>query len=225
MLSTILSTLLGRLFRKGESDDGDKALNDQFLHMLEVVAGVYQAMSRLALDETPDCAALEKSLKAGDAETNQLEETIRRSVLLATAASHHPQSSITSHMMLLSNVRDAERMGDFAKNMFSVLGQKHEAAHDAFRDTLVAQLQSTLTLLADLAPAWRETRVEEAQRIADAVKRMGEECDRIVFGLMADPSESKTPVATALLFRYQKRFLRHLFNIAMCVVRPYREML
>ena len=184
--------------------------------MLENVKEMYRlAMSALQGSEPVD--AVRDNIYALDREVNEKERTIRRSLVnhLSFRAGHDAPACL----ILMSVVKDAERLGDYCKNMFEVaemFGQP--LAQGRYMTVLLDISEKIKELLAKTREAFLQSERDIARAVVRDSHTVASGCDMILKQLMNDDLPTQKAVAYSLLSRYFKRLARHLGNIASSVL-------
>lgn len=199
---------------------GESLLNDVlgvFDRMLEDGEAMYVQVTA-ALFEAGGARPERDVVYEADRRINAAEREIRRMLAEHLVIS---QSDVGACLILMSTVKDAERIGDYAKNLFEVLELgPAPLAPDAYA-----------TELAELARGFRENfrRTREGFRSSDGdISRAVIEhnrpllarCDALIDRLVEDEIPTRKAVAYTLAARYLKRIGSHLGNIASSVVLP-----
>jgi phosphate transport system protein len=208
---------LANFFRGDDWTDGIVARFDEMLELAEMNF----ALCADQLVEGDHVEKIRDELYARDREINSRERAIRRRIIAHLAASPS-EHEIPTAFILTTLVKDAERIGDYVKNLFEVMyiddassfeRQEYDPHYDGIR-TRMRQL------FAKVRQAFRysdKTAAHEAIATARETMRHCEvEIHKIAHGT------HPTPVAVALVLtgRHYKRILGHLTNIATSVVMP-----
>ena len=190
---------------------------EQFGQMLAEGQSLFEEASRTFL-EGRDPQAVSDDLHARDRQINRLEQTIRRELVVHLTVGQGADAHECLRMMSL--VKDAERVGDYAKNIFNLTvappGFDQDPLH-AVLAGLVPRLSGMFTRVRELYAAQDEEGARAYCEEADALRR---ELDGHVEALIKDPAGCSHPVAAALLFRYDKRTLAHTSNVASAIYMP-----
>ncbi|MEZ5065770.1 MAG: phosphate uptake regulator PhoU [bacterium] len=170
---------------------------------------------------TPEnAAAIRDELYARDREINEHERTIRRRVITHIAA-RPSEHEIPTAIVLTSLVKDAERIGDYVKNLYEVHRIHDDVLTRESYDRHFDGIRTTVKkLFADVRKSFRDGNAEAAR---DAITRGREtmrRCEAEIREIAA--TEKSVPVAVALVLigRHLKRIVAHLVNIATAVVVP-----
>lgn len=154
-----------------------------------------------------------------DKAVNQYEHEIRR--LLLEHLSLHPTRDVPGSLALMSLVKDAERIGDYAKNIFEVGVMMEGKARDM---KYLKRLSSTQAKIAENFPTLKNAFLNSdepaAKRILQVYAPVKAELNQLLQDLFTEQLSTREAVATALLSRYLKRINSHLSNIASGIIYP-----
>ena len=184
--------------------------------MIENVKEMY-ALAMSALQGEESVESVRDRLYALDKEVNETERTIRRS--LVNHLSLRVGSDAPACLMLMSVVKDAERLGDYCKNLFEVaemFGQP--LAQGRYMTPLVDISEKLEALIARTGEAFIRSEADLARAVVHESHTVASECDMILKQLIQDDLPTQKAVAYSLLSRYFKRLARHLGNIASSVL-------
>jgi phosphate transport system protein len=158
-----------------------------------------------------------------DLEINKAERQIRKQ--LVEHLSFLPGSEVPTCLVLMSVVKDAERIGDYCKNILEVarfIGEPLAPGPqtDEFR-AVITELDACFEPVArSFEESDRELGHEMVKRTRALAKRAEAVMDRM---LEEDPPRPRA-VAHTLLARYLKRVSMHLANIATSTVMPLHKL-
>ena len=154
-----------------------------------------------------------------DIAVNSREREIRR--MLVEHLSLHPRHDISGCLVMMSLVKDAERIGDYSKNIFEVGIMLEGAIKDM---KYLERLSSTQRKIADRFPqlkrAFLESDANIARRILKDYAPIKGECNSMLRDLFSEQLSTREAGATALLSRYLKRINSHMSNIASGIIYP-----
>jgi|GEM_PF-2527606 len=226
----IEKTILSREFwKKFFSIFTDDALGDQieskFEEMLILGQDMYAHVTSVILD--PDANTLENirdTFFLTDQRINELEQQIRRDVLVHLSVAGSQSKDVTSYLMLLNQVKDAERLGDYTKNIFEVFEYGADVLSDEYLEIFSRHRIQTNSIFSDVKTAINMFDGKLGKKACTEATAMIKECSEVINAMMADPNKVENPVAIALLFRYQKRMLSHLRKIATSQFAPFDKM-
>jgi phosphate transport system protein len=184
--------------------------------MIEDVKKMY-ALAMNALRGEEPVEAVGDRLYALDREVNEKERTIRR--LLVSHLALKAGQDAPACLVLMSVVKDAERLGDYCKNLFEVAEMFGQSlAQGRYMTPLVDISGKIKTLIARTGEAFIQSERTIAQSVVHESHTIASECDMILKQLIRDKLPTQKAVAYSLLSRYLKRLARHLGNIASSVL-------
>lgn len=184
--------------------------------MIEDVKKIY-ALAMKALRGEESVEDVRDRLYALDREVNEKERTIRRALVnhLALRAGQDAPACL----VLMSVVKDTERLGDYCKNLFEVAEMFGQSlAQGRYMTPLVEISDKVRTLIARTGEAFIRSESDIARSVVRESHTIASECDMILKQLIQDDLPTQKAVAYSLLSRYFKRLARHLGNIASSVL-------
>ena len=205
-----------RFFGSREGD-GLGRVQAQLLQMLAHDREAFDvATGTLLADGDPQTVG--PNLRATDARVNELEREIRRE--LVVHASVHGAGDIAAVLVYMSIVKDVERIGDYAKNIFDLAagGVSFRDAPDlatmvGYRDRTAELILEAGAIFADDAQDLARARLLEADVMLDTF-------DDLVDALVTSDGAASDAVPRALFYRHLKRIVAHLMNLLTAVVVP-----
>ncbi len=159
-----------------------------------------------------------------DVKINKLERAIRKQVI-AHLSIRGNSPNLPYCLLLMSLVKDVERIGDYAKNLTEVHDFRPEPLPD---DDIVAELreicggvESTFAATLEVFSQWdRERAIELIQRGRDIAQR----CDALIMSIARSDYDAGTAAAVVLGTRYYKRIGGHVLNVLSSVVMPLHKL-
>ena len=192
----------------------------EFLSMLEIGRDMFERGTQCMVTGTVE-SDTEAYILAQDQRLNELEQSIRRRLythlLVSGTANLHPS------MAFMSIVKDAERLGDFSKNIFATLKRVKEETPAPSPQVKLRLREHVLRQFINIHTAIANQDETLAREIVELSRRDQTECDGYIWDLVEGRSDAigiENPVASALLFRFFKRVLSHLVNIGTSVYLP-----
>lgn len=188
-------------------------IEKRFLQMLDDGRHIYDAASNAFVGGT-DPEAIRSDLFATDQRINETERELRR--MLVVHATVHGSTSFPRMLVLMALARDAERIGDHAKNLFALcvagptLGDDKGALTD-----LKDRISDLLVRARDLHVSQDES---AAQPFLDELEKVEKVCDGGVKRLLQ--VEGLNAASAALGYRYFKRVASHAGNIVTALIAP-----
>jgi len=200
----------------------DQALKDTY-----AMLGSTQEMFRESVRSLrkSDSGEMRLNVYERDQAVNKYEREVRRKVLKHLAITGG--ANIIPGLILTSIVIDAERIGDYTKNIMDLaVTHPRKLSSGAFEEQITKVEIGTGNLFDQVIPAFKQTDKAGAKKLIDENWWMLKACEDIVTALIedGDPSISVSDaVATALYARYLKRISAHLINVASSVVNPFES--
>ncbi len=185
-----------------------------FEQMLEDGRHVFDAASNSLLGGA-DPNTVKEDIWATDKRINANERRIRRRLI--THAAVHGRTEFPVCLALMSIVKDAERIGDYAKNIFD-LSWIEAGVLDSSRADLVTLKDASSRLLAKSRNVYDTQDVEGARAFIGECESLQGQCEEKLRELCL--LEGENAASTALVYRYIKRILAHSMNIITSVVMP-----
>ena len=212
--------MLKEIIRAFRHKDVIKELAAQVGDMLDAGAWMFE-QAGTALAHEVDWNAICDPLYERDRQINGIEQSIREKIV--THLSVGNQGDMAPCLVLMNVVKDAERIGDYCKNIFEVAkffrgNYDHRAFSeplDQIRADVSAQFEPTKL-------AFLEDEEELAGQVVTKVGPVIQQCDLLIQQLLSldDDFSPAEAVAYVLLARHYKRVASHLSNIATSVLSP-----
>jgi len=197
-------------------DSGLKNILSQFDEMLDISKGMFDQATKNLFDGRERLEAEMRELIKLDGRLNALQQNIRRDIVIHITV--QGSKDIVPCLLLMSLVKDAERLGDYAKNILEVVEQFSGLEHGQYYDTLKKMRTDILKWFDDTKTSFDKIDEEQAAQTRENSYKSEKECDRIAWDMLN--AERKDAVALALLFRFFKRIAAHLGNICTSVTMP-----
>jgi phosphate transport system protein len=195
---------------------------EAFKAMLDDSESMFQSVCARLLDnkDEPD---LKKKIYEVDKKVNVLQKDIRKRIVEHLAL--QPTVDTTACLLLMSVVKDAERLGDYAKNLLQITDFLDQPIDRAlFSQYFDGVDEDVLELFKYTKQAFIETDANMANLTWDYEKRIARSCDEIVRKVAQSNLTVNEAVCFALIARYFKRIMAHLVNIATSVVLPLSDL-
>lgn len=210
--------MLKEIFNAFRQNDVIRDLSVRLGEML--VAGQWMFTQAVeALTRKVDWQEVSEHLYQRDKEINRLEQEIRQRIVTHLAVGGN-EADLAPCLILMSVVKDAERIGDYCKNIFEVARFYPKSFEHTEFSVPLDDIRHKLQALFDPA---REAFLKGDDSIAEPVVKeastLSKQCDLITqqllnMGQSFPPDEA---VAYVLLSRHYKRVAGHLANIALSV--------
>ncbi len=195
---------------------------EQFKQMLDDSQIMFEAVCRRIIDNQKE-EGLEEKIYSIDKSINDLERNIRKRII--EHLSVQPSVDMSTSLLLMSVVKDAERLGDYAKNL-SEISRLLTAPLDKEKYTrLFGHAEDKIkALFACAKDAFIEIDENKASQAWEYEREVVRRCDSIVEHLAKSDFSVNEAVCMALMARYFKRIAAHLTNIATSVVVPLSDL-
>ena len=195
---------------------------DEFKDMLDDSQIMFDAVCRKLIDNQAEPGLKEKIYDL-DGKVNQLQKDIRKRVI--GHLSIQPSVDVPTCLLLMSVVKDAERLGDYAKNLLEVSGLLEKPIDKNTYRKLFNSIESEiLELFAQTKKAFIDSDEDKAAKTWDYQKEIKKRCDDIIETLAKSNLSINEAVCFTLMTRYFKRVSSHLTNIATSVILPLTEL-
>lgn len=175
-------------------------------------------LARAALFEGADPDEVGPTLRATDKEVNSAEREVRRAVLVHIAVAGPADSPAL--LTYMSIVKDVERLGDYAKNIFDLatIGADFSGVDDHRR--LVDDFDAAVAMVPEAAECFAERDADRAHELLARGERLLSLCNEGVERWATSDQPGTVAVVRALLYRYLKRVVAHTANLLSSVVMP-----
>ena len=197
------------------TDSGLKDIDHKFAQMLEDGRHVFDAAANALLGGT-DPEVIREDLFKTDARINGTEQKIRRQLVIhgtVHGASHFPEL-----LVMMSLVKDAERIGDYAKNLFDLAAHSADLSSSPELPALVTLKDKISKLLIRARNVYDEQNQPAAVGFLQDTDGLQDECDSAVHRLVA--VSDRNMASEVLVYRYFKRVVSHAANVVTSLVMP-----
>lgn len=178
------------------------------------------AISALLSGANP--SAVGPDLYETDQRVNEAEQRIRRELVVHVSV--HSANNVPATLVYMSVVKDVERIGDYAKNIFDLAAEGVDLSAADDRDELYAIAKRVSEMITESGKVFAAEDVERARALSDAGDSMLDDFDQRVHGLLLSEDAGAVAVPRALLFRYLKRIVSHLMNLLSAVFMPIDQL-
>ena len=210
------------LLRVFRSSDPLRAMGKDFSEMLALSREMTVAAGEMFFSGAATSQE-RTALYERDVRMNQLERQIRKQVV-AHLSMPGNRPDVPYSLLLMSVVKDLERVGDYAKNLAEV-NDIHPGAFA--EDEIALELQeirldveqSAAALSTVFGSSDRERAIELIRRRRDAAHR----CDALIARISGSDYDAGTATALALGTRYYKRIGGHALNVLSSIVMPIHK--
>jgi phosphate uptake regulator len=216
--------MLGSLLAALRSGDALDQAFSKFDEMLSAGQWMFSKVRDILEGRLPPADAREE-LFTKDQEINELLRSLRSN--LVTHLSVNKNADIAACLALMSIAKDAERIGDYCKNLFEVTEYGDLAKGNETYKSRIAALPGEVEQVFGLVrTAFSESESKQAKVAIKAADAIRATCDEIGRELLEDHDQISTQdaVSVSLQARYYKRITSHLANIATAVFGRIEEL-
>ena len=211
--------MLQELLRIFRGDDPLSKVADNFALMLNLTREMSYSAGQIFFGEDHDENAQDKVHKT-DAEVNELERVIRRSLMTHLAIPGNSADAPYS-LLLMSLVKDVERLGDYAKNLSEIVEIGPDVLPEGLElDELKMIRQKVESAYQACANVVLSSRRGEAAELIQQGRETARRCDELVSTIGKSDYDAATTTAFILGTRYYKRINAHVLNVLSSVVMP-----
>ncbi len=203
---------------RGESTIGD--VEQLLVTMLEDGLAVYDAATS-AVFGGGKSRETKHTVRSIDQGINRAQQNVRRALMMHSAVSGTDLPVVLAYMSI---VKDAERVGDHAKNLYDLArwGADFSGAGDV--DELTRYRDAVGQLIVDTKNTFASNDEEMAQRLINKADGFLSDHESNVKRAFRSDAPASDAVARALYFRYLKRITAHLMNMLTALVMPLDQL-
>ena len=201
---------------------GMKNIRSQFCEMLDASRRAFQLAADAYL-RYEDAEAVREELFALDKSTNKSERTIRKELVVHTTV--HGTADFDQCLIMMSIVKDGERLGDIAKNIYDLTVTAPDVPEGITKGKLEMVKNAILALIDHCRLIFDAQDEKMATELICQAAAIEDTCDQQVHWFLAEKTDNeRIDVAYALAFRYFKRCASHVRNIASSIVQPVHKL-
>jgi phosphate transport system protein len=159
-----------------------------------------------------------REVRSTDKGINIAQQEVRRALVMHASVTGAVDLPVA--MAYMSIVKDVERIGDYAKNLYDLAkyGVNFVGAGDF--DDLERYHEAVGQLIDDAADVFEERDTDKAQRLIDKADGFLKDYDRLTKAAYKSDGPASEAVARALYYRYLKRITAHVMNLMTSLVMP-----
>ncbi|MCF7870142.1 MAG: hypothetical protein K9L69_02775 [Candidatus Omnitrophica bacterium] len=195
---------------------------DEFKKMLDDTHQMFDSVCYRLIDNKEE-SFLKDNIYSLDKKVNNLEKDIRKRIIEHLAI--QPSVDLPTSLLLMSVVKDAERLGDYAKNLFEVTdildGPLDKEKYLQFFDDIGGDLEKLFNITKE---AFIDSDEKQAASAWNFETKIVKRCEDIFVKLANSDLPVNTAVAFTLIARYYKRIAAHLTNIATSIIVPLDQL-
>ena len=163
-----------------------------------------------------------QEVKSTDHDINVAQRDVRRALIMHVSVA--PSTDVAAVLTYMSVVKDVERIGDYAKNLYDLAryGVDFESASD--HDELATYRDAVGQLLIDAAETFGTGDTEHAEALVAKANGFLDDYDAHVKAAYRSDWSAEDAVARALYFRFLKRITAHVMNFLTSLVLPLDQL-
>ena len=200
-----------------------QAMADNFAKMLELTHEQTVKAGEIYFSRTMSPES-RSEIRRMDVEVNKLERKIRKQVIQRLALRGTTQQ-VPYSLLLMSLVKDVERIGDYAKNLSEVVDFSSDPLPD---DEITAELREfrkfVETAFGSTAEIFSQSDREGAIELITAGRGLAQRSDALLSRIARSDYNASLTTSAILGTRYYKRIGAHLLNILSSVVMPLHKL-
>ncbi len=195
---------------------------EEFKNMLDDTQTMFDSVCKKLIDNKDEPGLTDK-IYAIDRKVNALKKDIRKRVV--EHLSLQPCVDVSISLLLMSVVKDAERLGDYAKDLYEI-GSLLEKPIDKvkYKDLFNNIDDEIRELFKDTKKAFMESDEDKASGSWIFERQIKKKCNEIIEKVAKSKLSVNESVCFALMARYFKRIAAHLTNIATSVILPLSDL-
>ena len=196
---------------------------EDFKSMLNDTEYMFNLVIKKLLHDEGNLEALKEEIYEIDSRVNKAEKEIRKRII--EHLSIQPSVDIPTSLLLMSVVKDAERLGDYSKNLFEVSKFLAKPIDKGIYKNLFNSIdQEIVDLFRDTKKAFLESDKDTAITSWNYERQIAKRCDQILEKLAKSDISVNEAVCFTLIARHFKRITAHLTNIATSVILPLSDL-
>jgi phosphate transport system protein len=156
-----------------------------------------------------------------DQKINECERDVRRKVLEHLTI--NPKQDLSSSLILITVVKDLERIGDYVKNIVELAYHyPKKLPKNSYSTELIEISKKMSFVLKDSLKVFQQADVAKAKEYYKFYREVTEKTDSMIIHLLEEKKLNiREGVVYALFARYLKRISAHLANILTTVINPF----
>ena len=195
---------------------------NEFSNMLDDTYSMFESVHKKLCNNIAE-PGLKDNIYKTDRDVNLLEKNIRKRIV--EHLSVQPGVDINACLVLMSVVKDAERIGDYIKNLYEVTELSKEPLKEEtiqrYLPDVHPEIEKAFTMT---KKAFLESDEATARELLGLERKVVKTCDAALKELALSSLSVNQAVCLTLIARYYKRITAHLVNVASSVILPISEL-
>ncbi|MDX1690006.1 MAG: PhoU domain-containing protein [Acidimicrobiia bacterium] len=168
-------------------------------------------------------AAVHDEVKETDRGVNKRERAVRKALVVHVSV-HGTRTDLPMVLGTMSIVKDAERIGDYAKNIWDLADAGVDFSEAPDLDRLAHYRDRTSRLVSSSARVFSDRDAEAAHGLIGEADEWQSEYDDFVGEQLTSEGPARDAVSRALYARYLKRITAHAINVLTLLVMPVHRL-
>lgn len=216
--------MLRELLSIFRSDEPIAEMGELFSEMLKHTHEMTLQAGDIYFSESPPSPEHRTQIYKRDVQVNKLEREVRKRVI-AHLSLQGTSSSLPYCLLLMSLVKDAERLGDYAKNLSEVRELHPEPLpENEFVGELREIREGVESAFGVTAEVFAIADRERAVALIREGRALAHRCDALLARVARSDYSAKTAIAVVLGARFYKRIGAHVLNVLSSVVMPLHKL-
>lgn len=199
-------------------------MGENFVKMLDLTSESVHEAGELFFGPGPLDTASESRIRNRDVEVNKLQRKIRRQAV-AHLSLDMSRTDVPYCLLLMSLVKDVERLGDYAKNLAGIRSIHPQPLPD---DDIVRELAGVRDWIAEdykiLSEVIENTDRDRADALIIEGRRISRRLDAMIVETADRDYPGRTSAVLVLGIRFYKRIVGHVINLLTGVVQPLHKL-
>jgi phosphate uptake regulator len=197
-------------------------ISANFQTMLKLSEEMILEASNIFWQNKPSSERIAK-LRQTDVRVNQLERAIRKQA--ATNVTISGTRNAPYNLLMMSLVKDVERLGDYAKNLAEASQLvDSQLPDDALTRELRAIRDSVETFAKEAGKVFQSSNIARAHELTVEGRSTSKRCDELLKKIACSDYGAANAVKLALGARYYKRIEAHLLNLVSSLIMPLHKL-
>ena len=215
--------MLKELFNLFRVHDALTRMKRDFSEMLALSYDLTIDAGNILFDEVSE-GHYRAELRERDVQINKVEREIRKQVITHLTINKDP-SDVPYCLLLMSIVKDVERLGDYAKNISEIRDEGGAPIVDDANGTELRNIRAaTETTFGVVSEVFATADSKRAATLIREGRMVNRRCDELVSKVARSTYDAATTTSMVLGARYYKRIDSHLLNILSGVVMPLHKL-
>jgi phosphate uptake regulator len=200
-----------------------KQMWSEMEQMLSEAVEMYRPVAQILAGQSKLTTETRDSIYEIDHRINALQRNVRKQLVEHLSVS--PGSDVPISLVLMSITKDAERLGDYCKNLLEMAeAMKSPLGKGPYGERMSALLTEVGDLFEPIAVATVKSDKALAESSVEKGRELAKTCNAMIEDLISDDLPTREAVLLALTTRYLKRIALHLTNIGTSVVMPLHRL-